>query len=176
MSQSMSDSDGREGYNHRFISDMSVGEMRERMDQLLAEDPSEWSESDDSEWGELSREVRRRRDGSRVFSIGDEGTLVGFEMTKTNGAVGFMDDYNQNEYDVIITGYNSEDDKWEVMITEDTLEDLVDESCLDDERWRDHYITERPANGGVSGYVMTCTYQGRLGEEGSYRKQGVYQN
>lgn len=179
MSQSASKSEseqstGRDGYEHRFIGDISVNEMRGRMNQLLEEDPAEWSEGDEDEWEELSREVERRRDGSRVFAIGDEAVLVGVEMTETNGAVGYMDDYNQNEYDVIITGYSSEHDKWEVMITEDTLTELISESRLDEDRWRAMYITERPANGGVSGYVMTCRYRGRLGEDGTYRKEGVY--
>lgn len=179
MSQSASKSEsgqsmGRDGYEHRFIDDMSVDEMRERMDQLLEEDPAGWSESSEQEWNKLTREVERRRDGSRVFSIGDEAVLVGVEMTETNGAVGYMDDYNQNEYDVIVTGYSSEHDKWEVMITEDTLKELISESRLDEDKWRTMYISERPANGGVSGYIMTCTYQSVLGGDGSYRKKGVY--
>lgn len=178
MSQSASksevESNGREGYEHRFVSDMSLEEMRERMDQLLESDPAEWDNGSKGEWHELSREIERRRDESRVFSIGDEAVLIGFEMTETNGAVGYMDEYNQNEYDVVVTGYNSEEDRWEVMVTEETLAELVSERRLEQEKWRDMYISERPANGGISGYVLTCGYHGVLSEEGSHRKKGVY--
>jgi hypothetical protein len=153
---------------------MSLEEMRERMDQLLESDPAEWDNGSKGEWHELSREIERRRDESRVFSIGDEAVLIGFEMTETNGAVGYMDEYNQNEYDVVVTGYNSGEDKWEVMITEEALREFISESRFEEERWRSMYISERPANGGVSGYVITCKYRGDLSEDESYPKKGVY--
>lgn len=168
----MSASVGRDGFEHRFIGEVPMSEIQSRMEQLLSSEPSGWDQGDVTEWEELTREVQHRREENRVFSIGDEAVLVGYEMTGTNGAVGYMDNYNQNQYEVVVTGYSAEENKWEVMITEDTLEELIGSGKLDDDKWREMFIAERPANGGVSGYVITEKYRGVL--ESGARRKGVY--
>lgn len=161
----------QEDFEHRHISMTPLSDLRERMNKLLQSDPENWTEEDEQEWENLQTEVRRRREEDYVFDIGDEAILVGVEMTETNGAVGYMDDYNKNRYSVIVTGYNSEANLWEVMISEDTLRDLLSDSTVDDPTWREQFLVERPVNGGTTGYVSKGRYKGSISE---VTKQGIY--
>lgn len=162
-------------WEHRFITSTSCDEIRERLNRLLQIDPAEWSQDDQQEWRALKQKIDRKIEDNRVFSIGDNATLVGYEMTDTNGLVSYRDEYNQNEYSVVVTGYNVNLNKWEVMIPEDVLENLVSDRYFSDDSWRETYITDRPANGGISGYVLTCTYQGNLPEKNNtHRREGLY--
>lgn len=160
-------------YEHRHISKTPLSDLRERMSKLLQSDPENWSEEDEKEWENLQTEIRRRREEDYVFDIGDEAILAGLEMTETNGAVGYMDDYNKNRYPVVVTGYNSKDNRWEVMITEDTLRDLLSDSTVDDPAWREQFLVERPVNGGTTGYISRGRYMGDVSE---VTKQGIYRS
>jgi len=173
MSQSVS-VDGRDGFEHRVISGESVEDIQSKVNQLLETSPANWSDEDMKVWENVCCEVERQAESSRVFEIGDEAVLVGVEMTATNGAVSYRDEYNKNEIPVIVTGYNASEDIWEVMITEDTLSEIIMDSYLSDGDWRDMFLEERPANGGVTGYVIAQKSRGVLSESRSYRKRGVY--
>lgn len=163
---------GRDGFEHRFVGDMLLDELQNRMEQVLSSDPQEWDEDQISEWDELSREITRRKNGDRVFSIGDEAVLVGYKLTNTSGAVSYLDEYNKEEIDVIVTGYNPREDKWEVMITEDVMKGYINNKYMDRGKWRDVFIDNRPANGGSSGYVIVDNYRGKL--QDGHRQRGIY--
>lgn len=153
------------------IEDTSLETLQREMESLLSKKPSRWSEDEKEWWDALCTEIERQKERSRVFDIGDDCVVVGYKLTHSKGACSFYDEYNKCEYDAVVTGYDSNTGEWEVIIEEDTLAEEFGRESIQEEKWRDIFISKRA---GYTGYKMNLRYRGRLSETDDYRKEGLY--